>query len=110
MDQNPAKLFVGNLSYQADEASIRDLFSQHGTVSDLYLPPNKGFAFVTMGSVAEADAAMNALNNADHMGRSIKVDKARPPKPRSDFGGGDRGGRGGGGRGGYGGGGGGGNW
>jgi RNA recognition motif-containing protein len=66
---------------------------------------SKGFGFVEMGSDEEATAAINALNGAEHDGRNLTVNEAKPKEPRS--GGGYGGGGGGGGRGGYGGGGGG---
>ena len=110
------KLFVGNLSYNATETDLKDLFEKHGEVksvsiiTDKYSGQSKGFAFVQMGNSADAEKAL-AENGADFLGRAISVSEARPPKqysdrPRGGGGGGNRGG-GGGGRG-YGGGGGGG--
>ena len=101
-------IYVGNLPYQADDNSLQELFSQHGTVSsarvitDRMSGDSKGFGFVEMPDKAEADAAIQSLNEQDFMGRNLRVNESQP-KPR----GGSRGGGGGGG-GGYGGGGGGG--
>jgi cold-inducible RNA-binding protein len=113
------KLFVGNLSYNVTENDLQDLFAQHGTVTDVNLMldrmsgRSRGFAFVTMSSKEEADAAAQALNGHALDGRNLTVNEARP-RPEGGGGGGGGGGRGygggggGGGRGGGGGGGGGG--
>ena len=106
------KLYVGNLSYDVDSSTLQSLFTAHGTVqsaeiiADRDTGRSKGFGFVEMGSEAEAQAAISALNGTDQGGRSITVNEAKPKENRSGGGrGGSRGG--GGGRGGYGGGGGG---
>lgn len=107
------KLFVGNLSYNVTENDLQDLFAQHGTVTEVNLMldrmsgRSRGFAFVTMASKEEADAAAQALNGQPLDGRNLTVNEARP-RPEGGGGGGGGGGRGyGGGGGGYGGGGGG---
>jgi cold-inducible RNA-binding protein len=103
-------VFVGNVSYDATENELQDLFAQHGTVTDVNLMVDRvtkkprGFAFVSMESKEAAEAAIKALNGADLRGRKLTVNEARPREerpPRS--GGGDRGDRGdrGGGGGGY---------
>jgi RNA recognition motif-containing protein len=112
------KLYVGNLSYDVDSSALQELFTPHGTVesaeiiSDRETGRSKGFGFVQMGTDAEADAAIAALNGQEHGGRALTVNEAKPreARPRSGGGGGGYGGGGGGGggRGGYGGGGGGG--
>jgi RNA recognition motif-containing protein len=105
------KLFVGNLSYNVTENDLQDLFAPHGTVTDVNLMldrmtgRSRGFAFVTMSSKEEADAATQALNGHSLDGRNLTVNEARP---RPEGGGGGGGGGRGGGGGGYGGGGGGG--
>jgi RNA recognition motif-containing protein len=121
-----SKLYVGNLSYATTGSDLEQLFSQHGTVNsaeviaDRDTGRSKGFGFVQMGSDAEAQAAIAALNGQQHDGRALTVNEAKPreDRPRGGGGGGGGGGRGGygggssggggGGRGGYGGGGGGG--
>jgi RNA recognition motif-containing protein len=106
------KLFVGNLSYNVTENDLEDLFAQHGTVTEVNLMLDRatgrprGFAFVTMENKEAADAAANALNGTDLMGRPLTVNEARPREERPNRGGGGGGYSGGGG--GYGGGGGGG--
>ena len=115
-----SKLYVGNLSYNTNGSDLEQLFAQHGTVTsaeviqDRDTGRSKGFGFVQMGSDAEAQAAIAALNGQEHDGRALTVNEAKPreDRPRGGGGGGGRGGYGGGGggggRGGYGGGGGGG--
>lgn len=110
------KLYVGNLGYSVTDNDLQQLFSQYGTVQsakvimDRDSGQSKGFAFVEMGSDAEAKAAIDALNGTELQGRALTVNEARPKEDRPAGGGGGfgggRGGRGGGG-GGYGGGGGG---
>src|SRR5438477_13192233 len=118
------KLYVGNLSYAVDSSALEALFTPHGTVqsaqiiNDRDTGRSKGFGFVEMGSDAEAQAAIAALNGQENGGRALTVNEAKPreERPRGGGGGGGGGGRGGygggggggGGRGGYGGGGGGG--
>ena len=101
------KLYVGNLPFSATEDAVKELFSKHGNVQSVALINDRetgrprGFAFVEMGSDAEAQAAVQAMDGQDFGGRTLKVNIARPRESRG-------GGGGGGGRGGYGGGGGGG--
>lgn len=102
------KLYVGNLSYDVDNAALEEWFVEHGTVesanviTDRATGRSKGFGFVEMSSDDEAQAAMSALDGKEFGGRAIKVNEAKPQVNRGGGGGG------GGGRGGYGGGGGGG--
>lgn len=100
------KLYVGNLSFSTTEDTLRTLFAQAGTVTEVALIKDrdtgnsKGFAFVTMATQAEAEAVIKKFNGYSLENRELKVNAARP---REESG---RGGYGGGG-GGYGGGGGG---
>jgi cold-inducible RNA-binding protein len=107
------KLFVGNLSFNATENQLQDMFAAHGTVLEVDLIMDKfsgrprGFAFVTMENKEGADAAVQALNGKSIDGRALTVNEARPreDRPRGGGGGGGySGGRGGGGGGGGGGG------
>src|SRR5450830_1451591 len=114
------KLYVGNLPYQVRDNDLEQAFSEFGTVTSAKVMMerdtgrSKGFGFVEMGSDAEAQAAINGMNEQSLGGRSITVNEARPMEPRpprsGGFGGGGGGAGYGGGRsgGGYGGGGGGG--
>ncbi|MBC5782693.1 RNA-binding protein [Ramlibacter sp. USB13] len=116
------KLYVGNLPYSFRDSDLEQAFSQFGQVNSAKVMMerdtgrSKGFGFVEMGSPAEAQAAIEAMNGQQQGGRALVVNEARPMEPRSGgggFGGGGGGGGrgfggGGGDRGGYGGGGGGG--
>ena len=79
------KLYVGNFTYSVNEEQLKELFGQYGTVSDVRVIERKGFGFVEMSSPEEAEAAKEALNNTVYEGRTLKIDEARPPRPRSDF-------------------------
>ena len=95
------KLYVGNLSYDVSSSDLEQLLSPHGTVQsaevimDRSTGQSKGFGFVEMGSDAEAQAAITALDGQDHGGRALKVNEAKPRAPRTGGGGGYGGGRGG---------------
>lgn len=111
------KLYCGNLSYDISTADLEQLFGAYGEVRDAQVivdrdtGRSKGFGFVEMGSDAEAQAAIDGLNESMQNGRALTVNEAKPRENRGGGGGGGRGGYGGGGgggRGGYGGGGGGG--
>lgn len=78
-------LYVGNLTYSVTEEQLKELFSQYGTVEDVRVIDRKGFGFVDMSSPEEAESAMEALNNTEFEGRTLRIDEARPPRPRSDF-------------------------
>lgn len=108
-------LFVGNISFEADESTLTEYFQEHGSINSIRLPTDretgapKGFGYVEMGSIEEAQAAFEALQGADVAGRPIRLDYAAPRDNNNAGGGrggfgGDRGGRGGrgGGRGGFG--------
>ncbi|HRJ11465.1 MAG TPA: RNA-binding protein [Prosthecobacter sp.] len=110
------KMYVGNLPFSATEDDVRTLFSDYGTVTEVYLPMDResgrprGFAFVTMDSQTAMNEAIKGLNDKDYGGRNLAINEARPKEERpaysgggGGYGGGGRGGKGGG-RGGYGGG------
>ena len=90
------KLYVGNLSYETTEDDLRALFSKSGTVTEVVLIKDrdtgrsKGFAFVSMSSQTEAEAAIKATDGQTINNREIKVNKARPPEERTPGGYGDR--------------------
>ena len=106
-----AKMYVGNLSYDVTQEELQALFEAHGAVSDVFIVKDResgrprGFAFVTMETKESMDAAIEALNGADFMGRNLAINEARPREERPSGGGGGGYGGGGGGRGGNGGGG-----
>lgn len=100
---NPAeitteRLYVGNLSYDATESDLFELFNGVGGVRNAEVVVNsrtqrsKGFAFVTMGSIDEARRAVAELNGKDFMGRPLQLSGAKPntrgdgdsPAPQQD--------------------------
>jgi RNA recognition motif-containing protein len=106
------KMYVGNLSYDATDSDLRELFEAHGTVSDVFIVKDResdrprGFAFVSMETPEEMNAAIEGLNGAEFAGRALTLNEARPREERPQGGGGggynrgggrggDRGGRGG---------------
>ncbi len=84
------KLYVGNLSYAANDQSVAETFAQCGTVStskvimDRETGRSKGFAFVEMTTELEAQNAISQLNGSSQDGRSIVVTEAKPQAPRED--------------------------
>jgi len=88
------KLYVGNLSYDVDNATLESWFTEHGTVesvniiTDRATGRSKGFGFVEMSNDEEAQAAMAVLDGKDFNGRAIKVNEARPQENRGGRGGG----------------------
>lgn len=94
------RLFVGNLSWDSTEESIRAAFEQGGgTVSDVHIMTDResgrsrGFGFVEMSTDEEAQAAIQEMDGADLDGRSLRVNEAQPRQPRQGGGGGGGGNR-----------------
>ncbi|MEA5503861.1 RNA-binding protein [Halotia wernerae UHCC 0503] len=85
-------IYVGNLSYEVTEEDLKRAFAEYGTVNRVQLPNDRetgrprGFAFVEMGTDTEEAAAIEALDGADWMGRSLKVNKAKPREDRGSSG------------------------
>lgn len=101
------RLYVGNLSFNADTDSVRQAFSAFGEITDVHVVSDRetgqsrGFGFVTMGSAEAAQKAIAEMNGAMLDGRALKVNEAEERQNRGGGGGGGgRGGRGGGGGGG----------
>ena len=95
-----SKLFVGNLSFQATEEDLRELFQQSGTVdsvriiTDQFTGRPRGFGFVEMATKEEATKAIEMLNGRLFRDRNLVVDEARPQPQRAAGGArGDRGAR-----------------
>ena len=86
-------IYIGNLPYSISEDELRELFAAHGEVSsaniimDRESGRSKGFGFVEMPEKEQAEAAINAVNQTDVQGRSVRVNEARP---RNDNRGGGR--------------------
>ena len=81
------KLYVGNLNYSVTSEELEKLFADYGMVKQVKIIERRGFGFVEMSEVGGAEKAVEALNGAVLKGRTMKVDKARPPrdKPRRGF-------------------------
>ena len=90
-------IYVGNLPYKITDTDLRELFAAYGEVSsvsmvkDKMTGQSKGFGFVEMPDSAEANAAIQGLNEKAVQGRNIKVNEAKPREDRPRTGG-DRGG------------------
>jgi RNA recognition motif-containing protein len=80
-----SKLYVGNLTYSVTEDQLVELFSNYGEVKEVRIIERKGFGFVEMSSPEEAEKAKEALNETVFEGRTMRVDEARPPRPRREF-------------------------
>jgi len=78
------KIYIGNLPYSTDDASLKELFSSFGTIvsatviSDRATGRSKGFGFVEFDSEEATNKAIEAMDNYEVDGRNIKVSKARP--------------------------------
>ena len=89
-------IYVGNLSYEVTDDDLKSVFAEYGKITRVHLPIDResgrprGFAFVEMVDEKEEDAAIEALDEAEWMGRALKVNKAKPREESS--GGGGRGG------------------
>jgi cold-inducible RNA-binding protein len=103
------RLYVGNLAFHTTEDTLLQVFGSCGTVMEAKLVidresgRSRGFAFVSMSTDAEANAAIEQLNGTDLDGRALRVNIAEERRPGGGGGGGrgfGGGGRGGGGRGG----------
>tara|TARA_Y100000996_G_scaffold414724_1_gene406527 strand:- start:5550 stop:5801 length:252 start_codon:yes stop_codon:yes gene_type:complete len=81
-------IYCGNISYDTGEDDLRDLFAQYGEVASVRVIKDrdtgrsKGFGFVDMDNDDEAKEAIEALNEKDFMGRSLRINEARPREER----------------------------
>ncbi len=84
------RIYVGNLSFQATDTDLQDIFAQHGEVMsaqvviDRYSMRSRGFGFVEMANDSEAEAAIAALNGHEHQGRQLTVNEARDRRDGGD--------------------------
>ncbi len=89
-------IYVGNLSYEVTEDDLNSVFAEYGTVKRVNLPNDRetgrprGFAFVEMQTEDQENAAIEALDGAEWMGRDLKVNKAKPREDNRSGGGGGR--------------------
>jgi RNA recognition motif-containing protein len=96
------RLYVGNLSFSSTNETVREAFARIGEVTDVHIVTDRtsgqsrGFGFVTMGTPAEAQKAIEAMNGATLDGRPLRVNEAEERPQRGGFGGGGGGGGGGG--------------
>ncbi len=90
------KLFVGSLSWDTNDESLRNAFSTHGEISEAVVVSDRdtgrsrGFGFVTFEDDESADKAVAALNGTELDGRAIKVDVAQAKQRGGGGGGGSR--------------------
>lgn len=90
------KLYVGNLSYRLTDAELEEAFAPFGNVLSAKIimeretNRSKGFGFVEFENKNEGEQAIEGLNGKDLGGRNVVVNEARPPKPRTNNGGGQR--------------------
>ncbi len=77
------KLFIGNLSYNATEEELNDLFARFGEINsvkivkDFESGKSKGFGFIEMANEAEANVAIQNLNGYEYKGRALKLSEAK---------------------------------
>jgi RNA recognition motif-containing protein len=86
-------IYVGNLSYDVTREDLSTVFSEYGKVKRVHLPTDRetgrprGFAFVEMDNEDQETEAIEDLNEAEWMGRTLRVNKAKPREPKGSFGG-----------------------
>src|SRR5512134_2368830 len=86
------KLYVGNLPFSATEDSLKEAFSQFGTVesatiiTDRDTGQSKGFGFLELATQQEATSAIAKMNGSEMDGRSLKVAEAQAKAPRDGSG------------------------
>lgn len=78
-----SKLYVGNFGYSTIDSQLEKLFSSFGVVKSVTIIGGKGFGFVEMSNISEAEKAKKALDGSDFEGRTLKVNEAHPWKPRT---------------------------
>lgn len=81
-------IYVGNLAFEITEQDLSEVFAEYGTVKRVYCPTDRetgrkrGFAFVEMDTLTQEESAISALDGAEWMGRSLRVNKAREKENR----------------------------
>jgi RNA recognition motif-containing protein len=82
-DPSVATIYIGNLDYEFDELSLKELFEEYGFVNyvklikDKNTQKSKGIAFIQMSHLTQAKTAINELNESTLNGRQIKVSIAK---------------------------------
>ena len=88
-------IYVGNLSYDVTEEDLSSVFAKYGSVKRVQLPTDRetgrvrGFGFVELDKESEEEAAIEALDGAEWMGRVMKVNEAKPRTASAGGGGGN---------------------
>ena len=83
------RIYVGNLSYETQDADLERAFAAFGdvesaqVVTDRYSGRSKGFGFVEMRDLAQAQSAITGMNGKDLAGRNLTVNEAKPREQRS---------------------------
>ena len=86
-------IYVGNLNYEVTPEDLQEVFGEYGSVKRVHLPTDRetgrkrGFGFVEMNTDEEETEAINTLDGAEWMGRTIRVNKARPRESNNSGGG-----------------------
>ena len=81
-------IYIGNLSYQASEEDLRELFGEFGQIENVKIITDretgrsKGFGFIEMQNDAEAEESIEELNGVMFQNRELVVNKARPRRER----------------------------
>ena len=81
-------IYVGNIPFEATDADLRTVFQEYGEVKRVHLPMDRetgrirGFGFVEMETEDQETVAIDELNGAEWLGRTLKVNKARPREDR----------------------------
>jgi RNA recognition motif-containing protein len=91
------KLYVGNLNFSVSSNDLKQIFEEHGPVTDAMVVTDResgrsrGFGFVQLESSEAANAAIDAVDGTEHEGRKLVVNVAKPPRVnKSAVGGGGR--------------------
>ena len=83
-------IYIGNLSYDVTQQDLEEVFAEYGTVQKVALPVDRetgrvrGFGFVELEETNQEDKAIEELNGAEWMGRTLRVNKARPKTENGD--------------------------
>ena len=83
-------IYIGNLPYEVTSDTLKEVFTEYGTVSRVHIPTDRetgrvrGFAFVEMATEEEENKAIETLDGAEWMSRELRVNKAKP-REKKDF-------------------------
>ena len=84
-------IYVGNLSFEVQENDLKEVFAEYGSVTRVSLPTDResgrprGFAFVDMSDQSEEAKAIEDLDGAEWLGRTLRVNEAKPRQPKGRF-------------------------